>query len=296
MRPRVPAFIIIVCAAAFSACDNRAATSSAADTSPLSQADAPVIPALEEPVASSIKSIHRRGLAAGLRPDVFAKIGDSITAYRPFLYDIGDGAYDLAGAVELGAFIASLRAVTAGEGQNPLNRVSLTARRGWRAGDALTRGTAEPCPALTPVECEVEAIRPAYALVMFGTNDLSFDYETFERNLDAIAAMLIARGVIPILSTFPDAPWGEREAALVDDFNTGVIAIAARRGIPVINYWRALQALPERGIGPDGVHPSVSPRGGGDLTADGLRYGYNQRAYTFLTTLKTVRGALGYQD
>ena len=206
----------------------------------MSPAAAPVTPAITEPIASAVKSIHRQGLAAGLRPDVFAKIGDSITAYRPFLFDIGDGNYDVSGAAELGALIGSIRAAALSEGANSFNRVSLAARRGWRAGDALTRGSAEPCPALTPVECEVDMIRPAFALVMFGTNDLSFDQGSFERDLDAIASLLIGRGVIPILSTFPDAPWGAREAALVEGYNTAIIEIANRRRVPLVNYWRAL--------------------------------------------------------
>ncbi len=58
------------------------------------------------------------------------------------------------------------------------------------------------------------------------------------------------------------------------------------------NYWRAMKKLPNLGISADGIHPSVAPDGGGDLTATGLQYGYNVRNFTAMQTLDKLKRIL----
>src|SRR5262249_43315604 len=62
--------------------------------------------------------------------------------------------------------------------------------------------------------------------------------------------------------------------------------------VPLLNYWRAMQGAIGLGIGPDHVHPSLAPTGGGDLSDFGQLFGYNVRNLTALETLDKLRRVL----
>jgi len=252
---------------------------------------APVIPDLGPDVMRSVTEIYRRGAARGMRPDVFAKMGDSITAYRPFLFPIGDGKYDVGRHWRLLPVIDRFSIRKLGGGKNSFNRDSYAGVRAWGAEHALEVGLS-PCPGITPVECEIKTIKPTFALVMFGTNNVDRNYDEFVVDIEKIILILIREGVVPILSTIPDAPWTKKAAAEAHMANHVILEIAARHKIPALNYWKALQDLPNRGISYDGVHPSVAPEGSGVFTEKALRYGHNMRSFTFLQTLAKLTGAL----
>jgi hypothetical protein len=62
----------------------------------------------------------------------------------------------------------------------------------------------------------------------------------------------------------------------------------------LIDYWASMQPLPDRGVRPDGIHPSsyTGPDGlidCGYLTPDGLQFGYNMRNLTALQMLDLLR-------
>ena len=95
---------------------------------------------------------------------MFAKIGDSMTASDDFMRCFASPSPVLGENAELSPVIERFRApATAGE--NSFRRRSLAARIGWSAWQVL-----EGNP--SPIEREVSAIRPRFALVQFGTNDL----------------------------------------------------------------------------------------------------------------------------
>jgi len=252
---------------------------------------APIIPDLGPNIRGSIRAIYTRGAALGNRPDVFAKVGDSITAYEPFLFPIGDGKFDVGRNWRLLPVIKRFLARDLGDGMNSFNRVSHAGVRAWGAEHALMVGLS-PCPGLTPMECEIQQIKPAFAIVMFGTNNVDRNLEEFKPAMEKLVDILIAHGVIPVLSTIPDAPWTQQAAAEAHLANRFILELGVRRKIPVINYWRALQDLPDRGISADGVHPSVAPEGSGVFTESALRYGHNMRGYTWLMTLRKLTAAL----
>jgi hypothetical protein len=221
---------------------------------------------------------------------VFAKIGDSITESGSFLSDIGFGWYTLGGWSALEPTIRYFRATpaTTGSMANSFNRQSVCAMGGWIAADALSN---DPDSALRR---ELNATRPAYALVMYGTNDLDYGtVTTYRANMERILDVIESYGTVASLSTIPDRLDRADSAALVPTFNAAIRDIAATRHRPRMEYWGALQPLPRRGVDADGIHPSayVSASGTacGVLTDAGLRAGYNMRNLVALALLERLR-------
>jgi hypothetical protein len=245
---------------------------------------------------AQLAHIWQVGQLLGRRPAVLARVGDSITASGSFLSDIGDGRAELGSHTELAPIIRYYRGVTVdregGRAHNSLNRKSLAAKAGWTGADILgLRGTGGSPP---PLLQEYAAINPAVALIMFGTNDLDqtgTDY--FSANLEAVITTTLGEGIIPILSTIPDRMDSPQAIARTPPFNAIIHALAARYGLPLIDYWQAMSTLPNRGLEGDHVHPSVYPgHGSFTFTAAGLRYGYTVRNYLTLLMLAKVRAII----
>ncbi len=246
---------------------------------------------------AQLERIWQVGQLLGRRPAVVTRVGDSITASGSFLSDIGDGRAVLGPHTELAPIIRTYRAVTVdragGKAHNSLNRKSLAAKAGWTGADILgLRGTDGSSP--SPLLQEYTAISPGVALIMFGTNDLDqtgTDY--FSANLEAVITTTLENGIIPILSTIPDRMDSPQALARTPPFNAVIHTMAARYGLPLIDYWTAMSSLPNRGLETDHVHPSVYPgHGSVTFTAAGLQYGYTVRNYLTLLMLAKVRAII----
>ncbi len=235
-------------------------------------------------VASHLTSIE----SASSAPNVFAKIGDSMTATTSFVACF-DSGYDLGARTDL----AATRAYFAGgnaAGTSPYGRTSLAATGGWETRDELT-GTP------TPLDHELSVIAPGVSMVLLGTNDNRYGrtLAAFGQDLWTIVDDILAHGSIPVLSTIAPINGDPGSDARVPLFNLVVRAIAQGRQVPLVDFHDELVPLPNRGIGSDGIHPTVSPSGACDLTAPALQYGYNVRNLITLEALKRVRDALGGQ-
>lgn len=244
---------------------------------------------IHSPITDDMAAALRVRAAATPRQDrVFAKVGDSITAAADFL-NCFDGSVDLGNNAGLSTTLNHYRGGNAG-GSSPFSRFSDSARSGWATSDELMG-------APTPLEREVAATSPRYAIVMLGTNDLRFGrtYDAANGDLWTIVDNLLAAGLIPILSTIP-ANFDDASAnARVALYNRFVRAIAQGRGIPLVDYRRAMASLPREGISNDGIHPTVSPSGACALTDAGLTYGYNLRNLLSLAALDRARRTLAGQ-
>ncbi len=129
-------------------------------------------------------------------------------------------------------------------------RTSLAAGRGFSAANALTSLWADRKTCLaneTPLACEVRVNRPSFALVMLGTNDV-YHQDTFEKNMRTILDFLIGQGVVPVLATKADNLEGDGA------INAAIARLAYEYDIPLWNFWRAVQPLPDHGLQPDGSH------------------------------------------
>jgi hypothetical protein len=268
--------------------------------------DAPVVPRIDGALRQRLAVVYRAGRARGNRAAVFAKVGDSITESGSFLQDIGCGQAQLGSRLGLAATIAFFRRVRFPDSYtsawcgvaNSFTRASTTAVMGWDAGVPLTRFTDQPvgcaAPFDRPLRCELRLLRPAFALVMYGTNDLERSgVGMFRARLRRLVDTTLAAGTVPVLSTIP--PRHDGFAARVPVFNAVIAALAATERVPLWNYARAL-AAPETlhsGLSDDGIHPSVySGDQAAMLTGPGLGYGYNVRNLTALQVLAALRRAV----
>jgi lysophospholipase L1-like esterase len=155
----------------------------------------------------------------------------------------------------------------------------------------------------SPLACEYRLLRPAWSLIMFGTNDLEQigDVGRYREDMNRIVSQSRSRGVIPILSTIPPRLDSAALNSRVSAYNDALYRLAANRGVLLVNFWRALmtQGMVNHGMYTDGIHPNVyssyectpfcRPL---DFGSTGLRYGYNQRNLITLQTLDRIRRAV----
>ena len=242
---------------------------------------------LHSPITSDIAA-HLAAIAASpAQARVFAKVGDSMTATTDFLTCFATGPYDLGAHGELASTLAYYLAGNA-SGTSPYARTSEAALGGWTTADVLAGAT-------SPLDQELAAITPRVAVTQLGTNDLRYGrtVDDFGNDLWTIVDRECSQGAIPILSTIPAIHGDPESNAHVPLFNRVIRAIAQGRGVPLVDFHLALSALPNDGIGPDGIHPVASPDGACVLTAAGLAYGYNVRNLVTLEALDRTRRALG---
>ncbi len=261
-----------------------------------SNAAPPPVPAISG-LTGHARQIYLDGQARGNRANVFSKVGDSLTVATYVLYPFGWGTYDLGEYSYLYPALAHFSAPIAREGRDSFSNVSLAADNGWTVADVLdpARADAALCRAgESPLACEYRVVRPAVALIMFGSNDVAvLSGEEFRAGLDRIVALSIERGVIPVLTTIP--PRGGYEGA-VDAFNALITAAARAFDVPLLDFYHTVIGLPNRGLAADGLHLSWPP---GDYSAaarftpENLSYGYAMRNLTALQVLDAVwRNAL----
>ena len=255
-------------------------------------ADGVALPAWDSVTVAHVREVRARGVAMGNRLTVFAKIGDSITESGSFLTDVGFGWGSLGPYTALDPTIQYFRmtALPSQDGQtrNSFNRASVSATAGWTTDDALAGGSS------SPLRRELAAIHPAWAIVMYGTNDIDRSNVTmFQSNLNTIVDIAESGGTVVALSTIPDRNDGAGPAAAALRFNDTIRAVAAARHIPLLDFWAALQPLPSHGVSSDRIHPSVFVNGGSTepayFTDAGLRFGYNMRNLTAIQMLDRLR-------
>lgn len=233
---------------------------------------------------TGMQAVYQRGKEKGNNPNLFSKVGDSITVSQEMYDPIGRGVYNLG---EFGHLQAAIDHFWLGE--NSFTRESLAAGSGWTTSAVLNPKFSKPslCHATeSPLECEYRVARPAVALIMFGTNDVAFiPSDVYAYNLNRIVEISMENGVIPVLSTIPVRRGFEGQ---VDQYNAIIREIAASRGVPLWDYYAATIGLPNSGLSGDGVHPSSPPagyQGAADFTGENLQYGYTVRNLGALQTL-----------
>ncbi|MDB4929338.1 MAG: multifunctional acyl-CoA thioesterase and protease and lysophospholipase [Myxococcaceae bacterium] len=248
------------------------------------------VPAFNEATLARVRAIRAAGIARGNRPQVFTKIGDSITEAAGFLQDYGFGyETDFGRYACLRATVAYFVSATFSDGNNSFNHPSASAMGGWLSSQPLL---GDPD---SPLRAELNITRPLYGIVMIGTNDLaSGTLSGYMANLTRILTVMEDFGTVPVVSTIPDRDEDARFAPLVTSFNDAIRALAASRNLPLIDYWVVMHDLPSHGLDTtDGIHPSIfrdmGDAQGRQLTDAALQYGYNMRNLTALLMLERLR-------
>lgn len=228
-----------------------------------------------------------RGRSDRRQDDVFMKVGDSSTVSRGFLRCFADPEEVQLGAhASLAATIDHFRNRHAG-GRDSFRRQSRAAHEGWSARHVLSGNP-------PPVLAEVRAIRPRFAFVMNGGNDVEGrDDYVYATRMMRIAEMLGDNGVIPILNSIPPRDDDDDADRWVARYNQVSWAIAEAMALPYLDYHQVMEGLPRRGLAGDGVHPNIFIEGSRGLAcrfdAQGLQHGHNARNLLALRGLDALR-------
>lgn len=250
---------------------------------PVGRVHSPLSPS----VVRSLRALAGRD--PGLSGEVFAKVGDSMTASGDFLRCFAREPLRLGAHESLRATVEHFRRGDA-RGVDPYRRSSWAATIGWSAWQAL-HGS-EP-----PLAREHADLRPRYALVQFGTNDIEIGaLHAFSDHLLDLVGWLTTRGTVPLLFTIPPRLDDARANAEVPRYAAAIRLAAMAHRVPLVDYAEALRGLPDHGMGRDGIHPTTHQgrqgRDACDLGAEGLRSGYNVRNLVALEALDRARSAL----
>ncbi len=195
-------------------------------------------------VSSAARDIYQRGLALGNNPNSFSKIGDcnSTTPFFLAMFDKGEyalGGYaNLQGAIDNFAGSFDRNGAAAHDGLNTASIFDPT----WADPQQCERGE-------TPVECELRIHNPSIAFVSVGTNGGWQTNAEYEGNLRKLLDLLIARGVLPIMSTKADNLEGNGR------FNQIVVRLANEYQLPLWDFASAAWGLPGGGLA-DAYHLS----------------------------------------
>ena len=237
-------------------------------------------------VVKQLKQIHG---AKTRNNRVLAKIGNSITVASSFLNCFAGSKVDLSGRTHLAPTVSHFKYNLPG-GKTSWDRKSLCATGGWPAFKALNGSP-------SPLQQEISAISPRFAVVMFGSNDIGYkSITTYADNMLDITDYLVKEGVIPLLSSIPPRDDSSSANLEVPRYNAVVRGIAQARQVPFVDYHRELMPLSKHGLSSDGVHPTaywVSGGGGACvMTSKGLTHGYNVRNLVTLEGLHRVKAVV----
>ncbi|WP_119067492.1 SH3 domain-containing protein [Aggregatilinea lenta] len=201
----------------------------------------PVLPTLD---AESLRAIFAHGQSLGNDPRVFTKVGDCNTDTSYFLSGFDQDNYDLGPYADLAPSVDYY----AGSWEH----ISLAGQVGFNALSMLDPMWADQNQCRFsenegPLACEYRIAQPSVALMMFGPNDLiNLTEEQYADALRGVIDLSLDRGVIPVLSTFTwhhDRMWFKSLR-----LNAITVEIAQEYGLPLVNFWRAAQDLPNLGL------------------------------------------------
>jgi hypothetical protein len=248
-----------------------------------------------ENISPEMRAVYQAGLAQGLRPNVFSKLGDCMTENEFFLAPFSDGDFDLGAYSALSETLKHFAGTPARNGQNwqkdSFATIGLAATGGFNIVGPLDVTWANPewcAGSENPLACEYRVAQPSFAVLMFGTNDVPYtEAATYDFYLRTIVAKTLERNIVPLLSTFPTRPEDEAKSKLLNQI---VIKVAQDYAVPLMNLNRALEPLPHHGVDPnDTIHLSVPPDERVDVFSEAnLQYGFTVRNLVTLQALDAV--------
>lgn len=226
----------------------------------------PVVPR----ISARALEIYRNGLALGNDPRAFSKIGDCQSVPASFL-----GIYD----TDRYSFAPEYQSLqdTVSFYKGSFNREGESVRGGFNTSSVLLPFWANPevCqPGENPMACENRIHNPS---VVFVSLEVWFEGRTpdvYEKYLRQVIEYNIGQGTLPILATKADNVEGDHS------INRAVAQLAYEYDLPLWNYWRAVQPLPNHGLDP--ADPT-----GFHLNLDG----WNMRSFSALQVLDAVHSA-----
>jgi len=241
----------------------------------------PVIPGQ---LSERVRAIYLDGLAQGRNPRTFSRIGDCASAAPDFLVGF-DNHYNLGEYTSLQPAIDYF--------QGSFGRPSLAAKAGLNSAGLLTSlWTGSQCMQNESLlDCEYRIDNPSFAFIAIGTNEAFYEHETpgsFEQNMRIILDDTIGKGIVPILGTKADNVEGD------NSINATIARLALEYQVPLWNFWRAAQPLPDHGMIEPEHLSTVSYKNFTDFSIpNSLQYGMQVRNLTALQMLNFLRESLG---
>jgi hypothetical protein len=195
----------------------------------------PVIPA----VSAEMRAVYQLGLENGNDPNAFSILGDCQSLPEEFL-----GLYDSdpAAVAELTQNLQE----TVSHFASSFDRYSPTVKDGTTTAALLwaawNDNEEDVCQyGETPLDCELRVHKPSIVIIHIGTH-----WETRNaRYLTIIVEKILEHGAVPLVATKAD----NRE--LDERVNQELADLASEYGLPLWNFWAAVQHLPLDGLYPE---------------------------------------------
>lgn len=232
----------------------------------------PVVPA----ATATAVATYARGLALGNDPRAFSKVGDCQSIKEVLM-----GVYDQPGRYALSPENARLQE-TIDHFRGSFDRDGQAVQGGFNTASVLSPLWANPdaCQAgENPLACELRVHRPSIVIISLEVWWNGRTPERYEQYMRRIIEFALEKGVVPVLSTKADNVEGDHA------INLATARLAAEYDLPLWNWWRAAQELPNGGLDPtrpDGFHIS--------------KEAWSLRAATALMALDSVWRGVTAQD
>jgi hypothetical protein len=197
---------------------------------------------LPEKVKQHVLQIYEQGQALGRNPRAFSKIGDSTIENPHFLARFDSSPYNLGAYGYLQPLIDYFH--------GSFGRQGAAVRRGlhsWSVFDPLWADKTMCMSGESPIACELRLQNPSFVFIRLGSNDVGVP-EMFNRNLRQMVEFCLNNGVVPVLGTKADQHEGS------DINNESIRRVAADYAVPLWDFERVAQTLPDHGLVADGVH------------------------------------------
>jgi hypothetical protein len=208
---------------------------------------APVIPEISD----TVLEIFKKGMAQGRDSSHFSVVGDCQAIPFVFMGPIGRRELLPGGSEQY--LWDSIRYFDLS-----LNRESVSVRGGFTAASLMNPMQADQrqCrPGETPLTCEYRLHSPAFVFITLENWRNPDTIDRYEIYLRDILEYVISRGSVPILITKADTSEVPERIHII---NPAIAKLAYEYDVPLVNFWRAAQSLPNRGIDPEreGFHLS----------------------------------------
>lgn len=238
---------------------------------------------MDEGVQVHIREIYARGQELGRNPRAFSKVGDSVVLTPHYLARFDSPQYKLGVYEPLQATIDQFAGSFSRYGQ--VSHVGLSSRTLYELGWA----DEELCLANeNAVDCEIRLNNPSIFLIRLGTNDLV--PSAYETNMRKLIEHLLDEGIIPVLGTKADRFEGESNTN-----NTILHELATEYQIPLWDFDRVSDTLPDHGLSGDDIHLTMS--GANDYTDPGVfEKGYPVSDLTALMVLNAIYQTVAATD
>ncbi|HLF89387.1 MAG TPA: SGNH/GDSL hydrolase family protein, partial [Anaerolineales bacterium] len=213
------------------------------------------------------------GQAQGKNPYAFTTLGDCQSEPPVFLGIYSTDRYYLGAGYEYLQETIDFFARS-----DSFGRQSYCTQNGLSVASALSPAWADPdaCETgETPLACEIRIYQPGLMFINLGTNWSANATASHEAYLRQIVDILLAEGIIPILSTKGDNVEGDWS------INQSIAQVAYDYDVPLWNFWAAIQHLPQHGLDPE--------RPGGNYL---IIEAWDRRSFTGLQVLDLIRQTL----